>query len=246
MTKDKKPFLKLMRGKEAEELMKKPDAFLLLTQIALRARRSNELSVENLKMGEAKIGDYKEIGLTERRYRTAKKNIQSWGLATFKATNRGTIAKLENTKIYDINEDKNDEPNNGQKTSRRRSSNSSKDEQETTNNKITNKEGKNGKNEKKINNNVGFEEFWNLYDYKKAKPKALQAYEKALRVTTHEEIVKGVEAYKKSRGLDKQYWKHPTTWLNTQAWGDEYATKKKSAHDLSDKKYGPLEGFDCD
>ena len=63
-------------------------------------------------------------------------------------------------------------------------------------------------------------------------------------MTTHEEIIKGVEAYKKARELDKQYWKHPTTWLNAQAWNDEYATKKKSIHDLSDKDYTEgTEGF---
>jgi len=154
----KTAFIKLVRSKEAEELMKKPDAFLLLTQIALRARRSNDLSVDNLKIGEAKIGDYKNIGLTERRYRTAKRDIQAWGLATFKATNRGTIAKLANKRVYDINEEAKDEPNDRQETSWRRSG----DELETTNKNIRIKEYKN---KEKIykKEKSDFEEVYRLY-----------------------------------------------------------------------------------
>ena len=74
-----------------------------------------------------------------------------------------------------------------------------------------------------------FEEFWNLYDYKKAKPKALIAYKSCLKKTTHQSILEGVNKYKESRSSDSQYWKHPTTWLNAEAWDDEYSTSTEAS-----------------
>jgi len=119
------PFLKLMKNKESMELLTNaPNAFLLLTQIALRAKRTNDFNVHGLTIGQALVGDYKSIGLTEQRYRAAKAQLQSWGFATFKGTNKGTIANLINTRVFDINEE--GEQRTGQRTS---------NEQVTTNKK---------------------------------------------------------------------------------------------------------------
>ena len=116
------PFLKLMKTKETKELIKSaPNAFLLLTQIALRAKRTNDFNVHGLKSGQALVGDYKSIGLTERKYRTAKAQLETWGFATFKGTNKGTIANLINSSVFDINEEY-----------KRRTKRRSSDEQETT------------------------------------------------------------------------------------------------------------------
>lgn len=83
-------------------IAKDPDCFILLTNIALRARRIPDVFY-NLKIGEAFLGDYKKMGLkTEQRYRTAKNNAQKYGLATFKATNKGTIGRLTDSSVYDI------------------------------------------------------------------------------------------------------------------------------------------------
>ena len=101
------PFLKLMKNKETMELLTNaPNAFLLLTQIALRAKRTNDFNVHGLTIGQALVGDYKSIGLTEQRYRTAKGLLETWGFATFKGTNKGTIANLINTRVFDINEER--------------------------------------------------------------------------------------------------------------------------------------------
>lgn len=137
----KPPFIKWQRTKEVAELMKKPDCFMLLAQIAYRAKRTSDFNTNNLKIGEALIGDFKEIGLTEQRYRSAKSNVQTWGLATFKGTNKGTVAKLVDTRIYDINEENNNGQNNRTITSQQR-----------TNNEpiTTNKNEKNEKNEKNV------------------------------------------------------------------------------------------------
>jgi len=81
-----------------------PKAFLLLTHIALRARR-NVLAYSPipLDINQALIGDHEKIGLTRQEYRTALKRLVQYGLIRFKTFNKGTVATLLNTKIYDIN-----------------------------------------------------------------------------------------------------------------------------------------------
>jgi len=96
-------FLKLVKSSITEELMAEPACFMLLTQIAYRARRMNNHSINGLMPGEALIGDYRKVGLTEQKYRTAKKKLEMWGLITTRATNRGTVAKLVGKQVFDIN-----------------------------------------------------------------------------------------------------------------------------------------------
>jgi hypothetical protein len=100
-------FVKLNRTKDVLELIKRrPTAFILLTIIAFRARRTNEEYFDNLKIGEAEIGDYKSYKATEQVYKTDKKFLEKYGLATFKPTTKGTIARIISTSIFDINEEK--------------------------------------------------------------------------------------------------------------------------------------------
>jgi len=129
-------FIKLKRSPETLELLDDPNAFVLLTVIALRARRSDEFNIHNLQSGDALIGDYRKYGLTHRQYRTATKHLRQWGFAVFKPTTRGTVATLCDTRIYDINEVQSDK----QKTNERQTG----DKQTSTN-----KKEKNEKNEKK-------------------------------------------------------------------------------------------------
>jgi len=77
-----------------------------------------------------------------------------------------------------------------------------------------------------------FEEFWNLYNYKKGKPKALAAYKICIKKTTHEQILEGVKKYNASKGTESKYWKHPTTWLNAESWNDEYTQSTKTENNL--------------
>jgi len=98
-------FIKLKRSDATWELLQDPKAFVLLTLIALRAKRTGDFNIHHLKIGQALIGDYKVCGLTRKEYRNAKIRLKRYGLAGFKATNRGTIATLLDNRIYDINED---------------------------------------------------------------------------------------------------------------------------------------------
>ena len=68
----------------------------MLTWIAVRANRET---------GQAMIGDWQKMGVSsEATYRRIKNRIQAAGLATFKATNKGTLATLVNISIFDINQ----------------------------------------------------------------------------------------------------------------------------------------------
>ena len=135
-------FIKLYRSDITNELMKDTSAFMLLTQIALRARRTDVFNVENLKPGEALIGDYKNIGLSRQNYRTALKKLEKWKIITTKSTNNGTIATICNSDIYDINIWKGNQQANHQVTNG----------QPPTNQRLTtNKNDKKEKNDKNVN-----------------------------------------------------------------------------------------------
>lgn len=112
--------------------------FVVLSLIAARARRTDD-PVTGLKSGESMIGDYDSFGLTRQQYRTAIKNLKTWGVIATKPTTKGTITKLLDSSVYDINE----EEANQQLTNSQPSSN-----QQLTTNKNVKKE-KNVKNEKR-------------------------------------------------------------------------------------------------
>jgi hypothetical protein len=96
-------FIKLRRTAETTELLNDPKAFTLLTVIALRARRTDEFNIHNLKAGEALLGDHERYGLTRQEYRSAQRRLKQWGLAAFKPTTNGTVASLLDQRIYDVN-----------------------------------------------------------------------------------------------------------------------------------------------
>ena len=114
-----KGFIKLNRCETTEWLLTKhPNAYLLLTLIALRAQRTAD-HPSGIKVGEALIGDHEAAGLTRRQYRTAldfliinkylqkietcrnrKKSTTETATAT---TTLGTKVKLLDSRIWDIN-----------------------------------------------------------------------------------------------------------------------------------------------
>jgi hypothetical protein len=101
-----KGFIMLYREGGLELLEEDPKAFLLYTQIALRAQRSTKnYSRIPLKSNQSLIGDPQKIGLSQQEYKGAKKRLKKYGLATFLPTPQGTIATLTSTEVYNINAD---------------------------------------------------------------------------------------------------------------------------------------------
>src|ERR1035437_4018514 len=91
---------------QAKVLMAKShNATCLLYLIALRAWRGPGINEHGCHVGEGFVGDFKEWGFTRKGYRVAQKQLADFGFASFRATNRGTIAKLLSPEIFDINVD---------------------------------------------------------------------------------------------------------------------------------------------
>lgn len=135
-------WFKAVRGEIALELGRKHlKAFWLLYFIATRARWSKPLLADDgLQPGEALVGAFDSHGLSQQEYRTAKKVLEKYEFATFKPTTKGTIARIIDTRVFDINADAPNEQNNSQSTNKKR----------TDNDQITtNKKGKTGKTAKK-------------------------------------------------------------------------------------------------
>ena len=100
----------------------------------MRAWRGPDISPRGCGIGEALIGDYSTMGMTEQEYRTAKKHLKKMGFITTNSTSKGTIAKLINTELFDPNFDFGNDQINGQLTSKQRTANG----QATTNNNCKN------------------------------------------------------------------------------------------------------------
>jgi hypothetical protein len=80
--------------------------------------------------------------LSERQYRTAKQFLAKFNFATFKATTKGTIATIINTRVFDVNLEASDGQTDRQPTDGRRRG----DGRATTNKNVKNvKTEKNGK-----------------------------------------------------------------------------------------------------
>lgn len=69
-----------------------------------------------------------------------------------------------------------------------------------------------------------FDLFWNHYPKKVGRGAAEKAWQKAIAVSSVEEIVRVVQVY--PWGDDKQFIPHPATWLNQKRWQDDFTTTK--------------------
>ncbi len=204
-------FVMLKRSEETLALFNSPNAFTLLSLIAYRARRTTAFNVHNLTVGQSLIGDYGSCGLTRQQYRTALSNLVKWQFVTIKSTNKGTIATIVGTKVYDIN----CELANHQLPLKQPTAN----HQTTTN--------KNVKKEKNANNTTGvggFEEFWEAYPKKKSKQNAINWWKKNkpsqdLQLRMHSTLytLKGSPEWLKDKG---QFIPYPASWLNAGGWDD--------------------------
>lgn len=96
-------FIKFKPTKEFFDLIEsRPTAFCLFTLIVARARRTPN-KINGLDSGEAYIGDHKKYGVSRQVYRSDLNCLKSTNWITFRSTTKGTIAKVVNTDIFDLN-----------------------------------------------------------------------------------------------------------------------------------------------
>lgn len=81
-----------------------------------------------------------------------------------------------------------------------------------------------------------FEDWYNLYNKKKDRKAAFTKFKTARKKHSYEEIVKGTKEYLKTI-TDKQYQKHPKTFLHNESYLDDYSDdiKKSNATKPSDE-----------
>ena len=98
-------------GEEAQTLLADyPNAFLLLLQIAMRAKWKN-CPITGLKAGQTFIGDWKKVGLRSRKaYQVVMGRLEMCKLAVIQGGNRGTLATLTATTISSITNDAKGQP----------------------------------------------------------------------------------------------------------------------------------------
>ncbi len=236
-------FIKLVRQEDSELLRhmirRNHNAFILLTVIANRARRSAEPHpVTGRKQFEAEVGDYEEYGLSRQQYRTALVHLERWKIITIKPTTKGTIVKLINMGVFDINPEGSNHQGNQLPTISQPSSN----HQPTTK--------KNEKNEKNGRDNsassdapspdspsksyVGlsgdrlkrFEEFWAVFNYKSGKAATVKAWKNLGSISDElfQEILSGAKREASGRDARREAGLTPKMaqgWLTDRRWEDE-------------------------
>ena len=76
-----------------------------------------------------------------------------------------------------------------------------------------------------------FEEFWRAYPKKTGKKKVAGIYERLISrgEVTHDELIDGISAYKKSETVKKGFIKNPETWLNGGCWADEHTANDEES-----------------
>ena len=80
-----------------------------------------------------------------------------------------------------------------------------------------------------------FDQFWETYPRKVGKQTAIKAYSKALKMTTPQKILDGVQLLI-SQKLETKFIPHPTSWLNAGRWDDELEPAKPSTPSPWDQK----------
>jgi hypothetical protein len=88
-----------------------------------------------------------------------------------------------------------------------------------------------------------FLEFWELYGKKKDKKRSLSAFKTQAKKHGVEAILNGTKAYLKEceiKGTDKQYIKHPSTFLNGECFNDEYETKAAATKSTAGYGQAPI------
>jgi hypothetical protein len=216
----------MFRGEDGDELISaNPMAFVLAAIIARRARFSDGFNAHQLRPGEAILGDYRRYGMTEQMYRTAKGQLEKWGFATFRTTNKGTIASLTDTRLFEVSGAANNEQANTQTTDGQRTANDPANGQATTNIDIVSnirriKKDQNEKNDQKGDHLLAIYEG---YPKHVAKPQALKAIEAALRKMPFEALLAKTKAFAehcRATGADPRFIPHPATWFNQERYND--------------------------
>lgn len=216
-------FIKQIRWDDAMDLIKKsPNAFILLTVIAQRARREDS-PVMWLKKWQCFVGDYDNYWMTRQQYRTALDNLFKWQIINQQTTNKWTIVSLLSKAIYDINES-DDQPT---------------DNQQTTNKQPLTRKKERKKEEKEIYN-TEFEKFYKLYPKHTDRKDASLKFEIKAKQDWVEKIMQGLASWNakwQNEATEMNFIPSPTVWLNKERYNDEIFQKHPTSWMTMEERY---------
>ena len=224
-------YIKLHRKLLEWEWYKDIPVRILFEHCLLRANRKNNVwhgkTIEQGSFVTSLDNLAYETGLSKMQIRTALNKLKLTHEITHKTTHQYSIISINNWNVY---QQDNTQPN----------------IQITLNKNKENKEKeKINKKEKEILDN--FNSFYEVYPLKKSKSNALKAYKKAILAAEPSAIMSGLQRYIeeiKVKKTEKQYIKHPATWLNQKCWEDEYLVSNKETAKI--KPYNPYYNAEAD
>jgi hypothetical protein len=209
-------WFKAYRTEDAFELLLlNKNAFILLWVIHHRARWTDGFNRHGLKRGEAMLGDYEHYDMSEQEYRTAKKHLLKHGFATFRRTNKGTIATPLKAGVFGLGEATSNAPSNGRSTNGKRT-----DPDPGT----TNLEGIQGVEGVERVDIKEAEAVYSLYPRKVRMPKAIEAIVRAIKRHGYSVVHERTELFAKTCNRELRYIPHPTTFFNGEQYNDDPST----------------------
>jgi len=130
-------YVKLCRSQETDILLaKQPKAFLLLSVVAMRAKRTSDNNAFNLTIGQSLIGDHDNYGLTRQEYRTAVSFLEDNNFISTSTSGLGTVATLLNNVVFDINPEGEQLPPNHKATTNKNNNKNKKEKKKEASKKI--------------------------------------------------------------------------------------------------------------
>ena len=237
-------YVKLWRCIEDTGLIGQPTAFYLYSYLLLKATHKAKSfvvggAVFNLDAGQVLIGRNKladETGLSVQKIRTALELLKKLSFITCKSTNKCTIVSIVNWDTYQQRQPE-DNHQDCQQTNQQVNQHLTSAQPAPNHRLTTIQECKNIRTEE--NNNTphtpqggrgaaseeysdDFELFWHEYpNHNSGKKKAYTAFKRALKKVSLAEMLKSLDAHKKSSQWTKDggaYIPHATTWLNGERW----------------------------
>lgn len=149
----------------------------------------------------------KATGLTIQQIRTSISKLKITGEITIKTTNKNSTITICKYDTYQSVKENNNKQNNTVITN----------EQQTSNKRATTN---NNDNNKKNDNNIDFEDFWNLYEKKVGDKGKLKKKWDSLTDVQQKQAMQHIPKYKIAQP-DKQFRKNPETYLNNKSFNDE-------------------------
>ena len=222
-------FVAMHCGPEVDELQQRhPNAFLLLCQIARRAKWK-DCPITGLCKGDAFIGDWKTAGLLSKKtYEVAKMHLEKCGLVGFQGGNKGTRATLLDSTIFSLSSDPRGEP----RENPRGSQGASKGRPGGTNHTDIQNTQIHGHTDTKGYPPLALspleqaepsaENIYSEYPRKVGKAEALKAIKKALKTHTAGFLLERTKAFAVAiQWQENQFIPYPATWFNVGHYDDD-------------------------